>query len=146
MRIVFLLATLMWLATMHSWRWPVRSMPRTCTSIGGMAACMFARRLSICMSIGPSVARCRHARMGTRATTRGQAAPATAEQARRQLADSSGELYDSLGRFKTADKWRHFLAVAPDEPLAPEQLYHINSAVAAKLKTVLENFDSAASR
>lgn len=71
-------------------------------------------------------------------------APATAEQARQQLAYSGGQLYDSLGRFNTAEKWRHFLAVAPDEPLATEQLYHINSARAAKLKTVLENFDSAA--
>jgi hypothetical protein len=71
-------------------------------------------------------------------------APRTAEQARQQLATSGSELYESLGRFKTADLWRNYLALAPGEPRAPEQLYHINSANAAKLKTALENFDSAA--
>jgi hypothetical protein len=71
-------------------------------------------------------------------------APRTAEQARRQLAASGSELYDSLGRFKTADMWRNYLAVAPGEPLAPEQQYYINAAIAAKLKSVQENFDAAA--
>ena len=64
--------------------------------------------------------------------------------ARQQLAFSGEQLNDALGRFKTAEKWRHFLAVAPEEPLDSDQLYHINAARAAKLKTVLENFDSAA--
>jgi hypothetical protein len=71
--------------------------------------------------------------------------PATDEQARRQLAASGSELFDSLRRFNTADGWRHFLAVAPGDSLSAEQLRQPSAETAGKLKVALEQFDAAAS-
>ncbi len=142
MRIVFLLATLMWLTTAQLAMAGSVDAPYVHVDWGNGRVHVCAPFVDLYVDrpfcCAPPACADGHASNDARP------APATAEQARRQLGDSSSELYDSLGRFKTADKWRHFLAVAPEEPLASDQLYHINSAVAAKLKTVLENFDSAA--
>ena len=144
MRVVFLLTTLIWIATSHVAMAGSVDAPFVHVDWWGGRVHVCAPFVDLYVDRPCCCARPACGEEYSRNDSQAWPVPATAEQARQQLAFSGEQLNGALGRFNTSEKWRHFLAVAPEEPLDSDQLYHINAARAAKLKAVLENFDSAA--